>query len=489
MAINKYLTILCLGICWWLSPEASLADPVSAGPLYSDFDLTLAPGRRTEIVSPFFYSEQKENQHTWAIPPLTLAYTEDPTINYKEFDFAYPILTYRRFGTESRLQFFQMFNIVGAIEPEDNQAHRFTLFPVYFRQRSPDLSQNYTAVFPFYGTLKNRLFRDRIDFVLFPFYSKTHKRDVVNIHTPYPFYTRTYGDGLRGWQVFPLVGHQHKEVTTRTNGFNEVVTIPGYDRHFVLWPFYTTSDSDLGSDNPSQQRNLIPFYTLYRSSARDSSTYFWPLGVTHTVDRAKLYTEWGTPWPLIVFSRGEGKHTDRVWPFMSRSSNGTLESDWYMWPIYKYNRVNSPPLDRERTRILFFLYSRVNEKNTETGQARRRVDLWPLFTYHHDFNGNERLQILSVVEPVLPEQAGVERVYSHVYALWRAEHNPRTGARSQSLLWNLYRRETAPETKKISLLFGLFQYQSSPATGRNWRVCYVPIGKAKRPLRESSTQR
>ena len=70
----------------------------------------------------------------------------------------------------------------------------------------------------------------------------------------------------------------------------------------------------------------------------------------------------------------------------------------------------------------------------------------------------------------------------------RIGRNPKTGARSQSLLWNLYRHETAPDTKKISLLFGLFQYQSS-LTGKGWRVCYIPFGKVNAPATEPSPSR
>ena len=38
------------------------------------------------------------------------------------------------------------------------------------------------------------------------------------------------------------------------------------------------------------------------------------------------YREWDAPWPLIVFARGEGKTTTRVWPLYSRAHNATLES-------------------------------------------------------------------------------------------------------------------------------------------------------------------
>jgi hypothetical protein len=489
MSSVKHLSLMCLSIWCAVAKCDGRADQISAGPLFQDFDLTLDSGHRREVVSPFFYSEQKGDQHTWAIPPLAIAHTEDPTIQYEEFDFAYPLMTYDRFGSVYRFQFFQLFAFAGGSDPKGDVAHRFTLFPIYFQQRSPDPDQVYTAVVPVYGTIKGRLFRDEIDFVMFPLYSKTRKRDVVTYNTPYPFFSRSYGDGLRGWQLWPLVGHEHKEVSTRTNGWGEAETVPGHDQSFVLWPFFLKGESEIGTTNLVWQEAFIPLYSLTRSKQRDSSTYFWPFGVTHTEDREKQFTEWAAPWPLIVFDRGKGKHTDRVWPFMSQSTNKTQESDWYMWPIYKYNRYHAGALDRSRMRVCFFLASDTHEKNLESGEARRRLDVWPLFTYRRDFAGRERLQVLSVIEPVLPANKSVERDYSHLYALWRAEKNPKTGANSQSLLWNLYRRDAGPSAKKISLLFGLFQYQSS-LEGARWRICYISAGgKTESHLREPQTQR
>jgi hypothetical protein len=53
--------------------------------------------------------------------------------------------------------------------------------------------------------------------------------------------------------------------------------------------------------------------------------------------------------------------------------------------------------------------------------------------------------------------------------VWRAETNAQTGNASQSLLWNLYRSETTASTRKCSLLFGLFRYQSdAEGARRRW---------------------
>ncbi len=91
------------------------------------------------MLGPFFYSEEKETQKTWAVPPL-LSHTQDPATDSEEFDFAYPVLTYDRYGDEYRWQFCQLLSFAGGRNPDqtDQQTRRFTLFPLYFQQRSPD---------------------------------------------------------------------------------------------------------------------------------------------------------------------------------------------------------------------------------------------------------------------------------------------------------------------------------------------------------------
>jgi hypothetical protein len=448
-----------------------------AGFIYDDNSLTLAPGHRMEILGPLFYSEQRETQHTWAFPLLTLAHTEDPVTDSEEYDFLYPVLTVDRYGKEYRWQLFQLLNRAGGQNQDTSEEHRVSIFPFYFQERDTDPRSNYTALFPIYGELKHRFFRDQIDFVLFPAYARTQKKDIVTYNMPYPFFHLRYGDSLFGWQAWPCAGHEHKDLTIYTNDYGDVKTNGGHDREFILWPFYFNSTNDIGLATETRDNALIPFYSLTRSKQRDSTTWFWPFGVTHTQNHEKKYDEWDAPWPLIEFAHGEGKTTRRIWPFYSQSTNKMLVDDWYAWPVYKYNRVTSTPLDRERTRILFFLYSHVNETNLDTGKAYKRDDFFPFYTHRHEFNGSERLQILAILEPFFPTSKSIERDYSPIWALWRSENNPRGHASSQSLLWNLYRRDKTEDSKKISLLFGLFQYQST-ADGRRWRVCYIPVGKS-----------
>ena len=451
------------------------------GPAFQNFRLTLEPGERMEAAGPFFYSEQAGERERWAFPPLWARET-DSGIDSTEFDLSYPLLTYDRFGADYRFQILQLFSFSGGESLTATNKHRISLFPIYLQQRSADPNLNYTSVLPFYGTLKNRFFRDEVHYVMMPLYVHSKKRDVITNNFLYPVFHVRRGQGLKGWQAWPLVGHETKTALAYTNNWGDTEINPGHEKWFALWPLFLDQRSGIGGTNAEHQQASIPLYSFTRSPLRDSTSVPFALGVTYTVDRGKRYREIGAPWPLIVFRRGETANTSRVWPFYSHATNEFLESTWYLWPVYKYNRVHSDPLDRERTRILLFLYSDIHDRNTESGTAVRRRDCWPLFTHRRDRDGNERLQVLALIEPVLPNNKSIERSYSPLWSLWRSEKNAQTGASSQSLLWNLYRRERAPERSRTSALFGLFQREKSGGRSR-WRVFYIPFGK--RPEAES----
>jgi hypothetical protein len=452
------------------------SSPVRAGPLAQKFPLTLIPGERVEVLGPFLHYEVSDLWKAWALSPL-LSYTRDYGIDSTGWDLAYPLMSYDRYGKEYALRFLVLLSFSGGQDQAEQIQRRTTLFPIFFHQSSPDPELRYLAVFPLAGSMKNRLFRDEIRFLLFPLYGSSRRADVITHNVLYPIFHLRKGNQLHGWQVWPLVGFEERIAYSRTNRFGDEELVPGHRKTFALWPIYMRQDLQMGSTNPVSHRILFPFYALQRSPARDSSSYLWPL-FSYTDDRQQQFREWGLPWPLIVFARGEGKTVNRVWPFYSHAYSASLESQFVLWPIYRRNRVYSPPFDRERTRILFFLYSHVNELNEQTGQANQRWDLWPLFIRREDREGNRWLQIFAPLEPFLPHNETLRRNWSPLWSVWRSQKNQRTGASSQSLLWNLYRRDAIPEAQVHSAMFGLFQYESSRA-GKRLRLFYIPLSGRK----------
>jgi hypothetical protein len=440
--------------------------------VFDRFPLTLDPGTRTEAAGPFLYDEQSDSRFVMGMPPI-MSLARDPEVEATEFDFLYPLFTYDRYGQEYRVQFLQLLSLSGGARQDESQVKRFTVFPFYFQQRGPAPEDDYTALLPFYGTLRRRLFRDEISFVMWPLYIQSKKRDVVTDNYLYPFFSLREGEGLRGWKVWPIAGREHKDVTSRTNAFGDIETVAGHDKFSLFWPIYYNNRTGLGTTNPMHSVAVLPLFAMDRSPYRESTSVLWPF-FNVIDDRTKRYREWQTPWPFIQFARGEGKNMSRVWPLFGTAKNATLRSDFVAWPLYKYNRFESAPAERERTRILFFLYSDMEERNTEANTKRGRTDLWPLFTARRDVHGNERFQLFAPLEPLIPNNKSIERNWSPLWSVWRAESNATTHAQSHSLLWNLYRKDTTPDSKNVSLLFGLFQYDSTPEATR-WRLFHVPV--------------
>src|ERR1017187_1831113 len=229
--VTRLFTALMLAVVIMPMISAAAAEGPSAGFLFDRFKLTLEDGWRTEAAGPFYYSQQTDSNEVWAIPPL-FSSDRDPSVEMREDDFLYPLLTHIRYGHEQRWQFGQLISTSSGLEPGETDVQRFTLFPFYFQQRAADTNLNYTAFVPFYGHLKNRLFRDEMYFIAFPLFGETRKRDVVTDNYLFPIVHVRHGDGLNGWQVWPLAGREHKDVTTQTNGFGDVSRIAGHDHWF-----------------------------------------------------------------------------------------------------------------------------------------------------------------------------------------------------------------------------------------------------------------
>jgi len=447
------------------------------GPLFDRHEPALSLGARTEVLGPLYYEQRGEASITRAFPPL-FSWHHDKSTPHTEMDMLYPALTLDRFGGQYRFQIFQLLAFAGGEGSDTPVARRFTLFPFYFQQTSDDASQEYRALMPFYGTLKNRLFRDEVKFVAFPLYVKTKKKDVVteNYFLPF-FHLRHGGDNLSGWQLWPFYGKESRDFAVATNHFGDRVERGGHEKRFTLWPFYISATTGVGTTNQDSMTASLPLYARLSGPQRTTVMYGAPFGFLHTKERSKNYEEWGLPWPLVTVAKGEGKAGGRVWPLAGSVGNSELRSRFLLWPLLRDKLITTPDMERYRVRVFYFLYSDLWEKNPAKGTMARRRDFWPFFLWRRDHNGDERLQALALLEPFLAGNKSIERNYSPLWSVWRSEKKGGGAARSQSLLWNLWRRETKPNgDKQASALFGLVQTRAT-ADGRRWRFFHWPWGR------------
>ena len=135
------------------------------------------------------------------------------------------------------------------------------LFPFYVSGRSEKYGP-YTSLFPLYGDMYERFWRDEYHYVLFPLYGRTVKQGTTTRNYLYPIFAATEGEKESGFQVWPLYGQSAKEGV--------------YSKRFVLWPFYMREQSGLDTDNPTRKLYLLPLYAATDSPKSTSRYYLWP---------------------------------------------------------------------------------------------------------------------------------------------------------------------------------------------------------------------
>ena len=412
------------------------------------------------VYGPFFAKKNNDHGSRWSIP-LLYSRTSDSRTEHTEWDILYPLISSDQYGEEQRLHILQLFSLSGGTQSEGS-ARRTTVFPFYFRQRASDPAKNSHALFPFYGTVKNRLLRDEVKVVAFPLYVQSKKKDVVTNNYLVPFFHLRRGNKLKGWQVWPLAGWETKQPTTKTNVLGKTSLVGGHRKLTVAWPFYMHDRTALGTPNPKNHRALLPLFSSFKSSLRTSFTAPWPLGISLTNDQEKQYREIGLPWPLIVFARGDGKTVNRVWPLFGQAANPHLASQFYLWPLYRGQQLETDYDHITQKRWGFMLYVDKTDTKKSDQSFRRRRDFWPFFTWRTTSEGDKQFQALAPVAPLFPANETVARHYSPAFALWRSVRSSETGRETKSFLWNLYRREASNEEVQGSALFGLIRWKRSP---------------------------
>src|SRR5688500_1184565 len=73
----------------------------------------------------------------------------------------------------------------GAPESVFDLREEFEVFPFWFSRQSGDPELSYRALFPIYGTVKNKLGFERLSWTLFPLYLENEKRGAVTTSTPW----------------------------------------------------------------------------------------------------------------------------------------------------------------------------------------------------------------------------------------------------------------------------------------------------------------
>jgi len=418
--------------------------------------------RTLHLLGPLIKWEQKESEIDFALRPLWYhAHDAERDVSLNEI--LYPLYQRSHDGDTTRSVTLNLFRDESS--PDESS---FNLFPLFFYRDSAERGDE-LALVPIGGHLEKRLGRRTIDFALFPLYSRTQRYEGTVTHNLlWPIFHFKYGpDQERGWGVWPLYGQ----------GFRE----KSYRERYVLWPLFVFRDDYREDRFVPAHRTFFPFY-VYRSAPQQvESTYLWPFFV-YREDGRDRYREWDVPWPLIRISRGEGKHVNRFLPLYADESFRQIRKRWYLWPLYKREEMTTADYVRYRHRVLFFLFGHLKEVDPESGSIQRQhTALWPMFSFVRHGEVRE-LRLLSLLDPIFPERAPLERSWEPLWRLYARRWDP-YGNSALSLFWNLYwqerrgsdvARELFPlfdyrregDSINLGLFKGLIRYRSSDGRSR-----------------------
>ncbi len=490
IAMSKLVTGICL-LVLLVPAAASGADrpePGSVLTLWPLVDWRSSPQTdytALHLLGPIGKWETKGEEREIALRPLFFFATSAKS---SQGDILFPLVRTRSGSGYSSL------NSINLLEDEDRTpdaggGHTFTLFPFLFYDRS-DRGGTSFAVFPLGGRILHRFQRDEIRFALFPLYGQTRKGTTTVTNLLWPFFAFIDGEQEAGFKAWPLFGASSKSGV--------------YRKRFFLWPLVFDYDLDLDTDQPRHIRTFWPFYGSDSSPRRTSRVVLWPF-FSFRDDREKGYKKWDFPWPIWGITRGEHRYGNRFLPLYAHDVDSEREKLWLFWPLYRFDRLDSPGLQRRRHSVLFFLYRDQREWSAdEEGERLHRVTFWPLFRYQR-YRGVAQFSLLALVEPIFPESEGVERNWAPLWRIYQGKWD-RHGNRVDSLLWNLFwlerrpeglamelfplfsLRESGKESGEFALLKGLFRYQRD-GRKRNIKLFYLPWGFSWRADEAAGTNR
>jgi hypothetical protein len=424
------------------------------------------------ILGPLFKFQRNGDADVTAVRPFFYR-TGDDSDDTARTDYLYPLASSETWADGKFLQVLHLFQKRTPL-PGVEERQGTMLFPFYISGTSEKYG-HYVSVFPFYGDIYERFWKDEYHYVLFPLYGRTVKNGTETRNYLYPFFSLIKGEKESGFQFWPLYGQAEKEGV--------------YRKRFALWPIYLQEELGLDTDTPTRKFYLFPLYTSSVSRKRTEKHYLWPF-FGYVSDSDKKLEERDYFWPFVVTIRGEARNLDRYLPFYSEDLRKNSLKRWYLWPLYSHEELTSDIYQLERNRVLFFLYSDATETWTVDGKSRSKVSCWPLFTYRSDERGVKTVSFPAPVEPILDKE-GIEQSWAPLWRLYIQKWND-AGDSAVSFLWNLYWHESRSdglayelfpfisyrsekELTDLALLKGLIRYLRHNETNE-LRFLWLPFG-------------
>lgn len=389
----------------------------------------------------------------YAWRPFYSHYVEDEERWRK--DYLWPLYTKKGFKHEtySRFLFFGYSTDFG----RGNDRNRTWVIPFYYQGKSKD-GDDYLAVFPFGGTIYEFLGRDKVSFVLFPLYVKSHINDAYTTTYVWPIVSKTSGSTTERFRVWPF--YSKNEVKGE------------FKKKSVMWPIYS-SVQYTNERNPGGGFILVPIYGRVHTEKADNWWVVAPFFRYMTSEQQWIVH---APWPFVQLADGE-MYKREFWPFYGKKQLGSLTKQYWAWPILWNNKTEYAKHEQRRKFIVPFWTYQTDvitkpAADFEVGDVRSRYwKLWPLMSYERN---EERSRFRTLDLWPMRNTPGIERNWAPWWTLYRRMDVE--GEVGHHLLWGLYRQTKSPEQFEWSLLKGFVGYKKKD-DHRSYRFLFMEFGE------------
>jgi hypothetical protein len=413
--------------------------------------------QRCRAVGPVYERQNTGEGQTFTGVRPFYSLTVDADRERRLHELLWPIGTVKYLGPEKNWRFLLAYGHDFDSETEGSR-YRGMVFPLVFWGRDKH-DAPYFSIFPLGGTLNEFLGRDRIVYALFPLYAYSVINDVETWDYLWPVVSRTKGEEVSRFRVFPFYGRSEDEGE--------------YTKHFVMWPFWTHARyHEAGRSGTSYI--LFPLYGRTRAEDQQGWMVLPPLfRWSKTAER----TELNAPWPFFQYARGDSDKL-YLWPLWGKREKDNFRSSFLLWPfVHTYHAERSGEI-LDRFLLLPFIYhDRVTakaESGTDEPDIRSRYfKLWPLLSYQREETAS-RVRLLELWP--LKHTGPIERNMTPLWTLYTRTAN--ADLLEHELLWGLYRyRREGTESKHVSL-FPLFSRSRCDADGakRQWSFLLGLLG-------------
>jgi hypothetical protein len=370
------------------------------------------------IFGPILEWHRSESESSFALRPL-FETSRSSAESSSRGSLLYPVASWQSSKDELSVRFLGLGSYLWRAAPLPDQpyTHQFRLFPILFYHSGPDTGSSVSVV-PLYADLEHFFGYERVRMFLFPLYLKVEQPLYERTWLPFPFFSQVGGRSGEGFRLWPIYGH--------------TVLGADYESRYVAWPFYIRGVEHPGREDETVTRISWPLFSSLDGPLVHSRSYGFLLILplyTHTIDLKSDTEIEGFPWPAWTrqTDRKTGRRMSlRLMPFYQDRVTPTMESVFYLWPIYRRHTGLGPLAGYERRDVLFFFYrDQIEGEGDERLATNALVPLWISRT-----PGDS--QALTFLDGVLPKNEALQRLYAPLYRLYGTD-----GGRSD-LLWGMW---------------------------------------------------